>query len=167
MSLFIVNTQKERKPREGEVRWYQRWDFVDSIFTYQTEQFPVSTWPNSRSHHLTPPLWIYLPLSPPQAIFLAVSFKRCKLLKDLIYLPSPDVVCLYFPHLLSQGSTSSLRLPALHPLMSFHFFLTLLYLCLHTLIWMIWHIESAMCKHPSVRPDSQAFTLAVHFKLGS
>lgn len=48
MSLFTVNRERERqreKQREGEVRWCQRWDFADSIFTHQTELFPVSTWP--------------------------------------------------------------------------------------------------------------------------
>lgn len=54
--LFTVNT-KRKKGRENErervVRWCRRWDFADSIFTHQTELFPVSTWPNSRSHHLT------------------------------------------------------------------------------------------------------------------
>lgn len=65
MSLFTVNTQRERerdrkRGREGEVRWCQRWDFADSIFTHQTELFPVSTWPNSRSHHLALSLSVYL-----------------------------------------------------------------------------------------------------------
>ena len=63
MSLFTVNTEKERNRREREVRWCQRWDFADSIFTHQTELFPVSTWPNSRSQHLTLSLSICLVLS--------------------------------------------------------------------------------------------------------
>ena len=59
MSLFTVNRERE-KQREGEVSCCQRWDFADSIFTHQTELFPVSTWPNSRSHHLTLSLSVYL-----------------------------------------------------------------------------------------------------------
>lgn len=37
----------------GEVSWFRDEAFADSIFTHQTEVFPVSTRPNSRSHHLT------------------------------------------------------------------------------------------------------------------
>lgn len=36
----------------GEVGWFRDEAFADSIFTHQTEVFPVSTRPNSRSHHL-------------------------------------------------------------------------------------------------------------------
>lgn len=50
MSLFTVK-QPERNGGK-QVRWCQRWDFADSIFTHQTGLFPVSTWPNLCSHHL-------------------------------------------------------------------------------------------------------------------
>lgn len=48
--LCLLITQKE-----GDVRWSQRWVFADSIFTHQTELFPVSTRPLSLSlsHRLT------------------------------------------------------------------------------------------------------------------
>lgn len=52
MSLFTVNTAEERNRGRQRVRLCQRWDFADSIFTHQTELFPVSTWQNSCSQHL-------------------------------------------------------------------------------------------------------------------
>lgn len=105
MTVFTVNIERE-KQREGEVRWCQRWDFADSIFTHQTELFPVSTWPSSP---LSPPLLLFLSqsscvlslllFSPSGHLsgpfpFNIVNFYR-------VCFPSPGpVVCLYFLHVL-------------------------------------------------------------------
>lgn len=132
ISLFTVYRQRARQ-REGEVRWCQRWDFADSIFTHQTELFPVSTWPNSRSHHLRLLLSVYslllLYLSlPPGCLsvrlpFIVVNFHG-------ICFPSPaHVVCLYFPRRLSQVLTPSLLTASPSSFSSLHF-LTLLSLSL-------------------------------------
>merc|ERR1712035_163857 len=77
LCLLLTERQRE-KQREGEVRWCQRWDFADSIFTHQTELFPVSTRPNLRSHHLTLSFSVFmcfisLFLPPPQVVSLAGS----------------------------------------------------------------------------------------------
>ncbi len=91
MSLFTVNRETGRdggRERSGGAR-----DFADSIFTHQTELFPVSTWPNSRSHHLTLSLSIYLCFIslflPLRSSFRPVPFQRRKLLQDSSSLPSP------------------------------------------------------------------------------
>lgn len=72
VSLLLTHTKRE-KQKKGGVRQCQSRDFADSIFTHQTELFPVSTWPNSRCHHLTPLLLIYFyfitSLSPSPVLF--------------------------------------------------------------------------------------------------
>lgn len=79
MPLFTVNTERKNgreKERGRVVRWCRRWDFADSIFTHQTELFPVSTWPNSRSHHLTLLLLVFYPLPPLTRPFWQVPFQH-------------------------------------------------------------------------------------------
>lgn len=105
--LCLLFTDRERdRQREGEVRWCQRWDFADSIFTHQTELFPVSTWPNSCSHHLRLLLSVYSLLLfhlslPPGCLSVRLPFKVVNF--HGICFPSPaHVVCLYFPPRLSQ-----------------------------------------------------------------
>lgn len=64
----------------------QTWDFADSIFTHQAELFPVSTWRNSRSHHLILSLSVSSrppPLTPCQHVelephLLCVSKASCR-----------------------------------------------------------------------------------------
>lgn len=56
----------------GEVSWFRDEAFADSIFTHQTEVFPVSTPPNSRSHHLalfTRLLFFFHPLPAPLPVW--------------------------------------------------------------------------------------------------
>lgn len=134
--LFTVYRQRDRQ-REGEVRWCQRWDFADSIFTHQTELFPVSTWPNSRSHHLRLLLSVYSLLLfylslPPGSLSVRLPFKVVNF--HGICFPSPArVVCLYFPRHLSEVLTPSPFLSsqqALHPFL-LCIFLTLLSLSLN------------------------------------
>lgn len=90
--LCLLSTRETGRNRVRERSGGAR-DFADSIFTHQTELFPVSTWPNSRSHHLTLSLSIYLCFIslflPLRSSFRPVPFQRCKLLQDLASLPSP------------------------------------------------------------------------------
>lgn len=95
--VFVFTTPNVGKIRvftfnRGSRRWKQRegrgqtWDFADSIFTHQTELFPVSTWQNSRSHHLILSFSVLLcppPLTPFQHVelephLLSVSKASCR-----------------------------------------------------------------------------------------
>lgn len=109
-SLFTVNRQGGALV-EGEVRRCQRWDFADSIFTHQTELFPVSTRPNSRSHHLALfPLCLVV-FKPLPALFLSGRFPSSILKVSWICFPSPFFLfrATYFT---SDGHFS---LPPLYP----------------------------------------------------
>lgn len=109
-SLFTVNRRGGGGQGEGEVRRCQRWDFADSIFTHQTELFPVSTRPNSRSHHLALfPLGLVV-FKPLPALFLSGRFPSSILKVSWICFPSP------FPPLFRATYFTSDRLFSLPPL---------------------------------------------------
>lgn len=50
--LLTDREGRSRRWQGGGVSWFRNEAFADSIFTHQTEVFPVSTRPNSGSHHL-------------------------------------------------------------------------------------------------------------------
>lgn len=88
----------------------QRWDFTDSIFTHQTELFPVSTWRNSHSHHFIPSVSIFLCVGSPSPPFPFFPFSMSNLnrppprcVSASTFHPCPTSVCL---HALSPKHTS-------------------------------------------------------------
>lgn len=78
--LCLLLTQRKRKTAGGRGQVVPEIVFADSIFTHQTELFPVSTWPNCLSLSLTTPLFVFYRFpSPPEVIFpafIVVNFNR-------------------------------------------------------------------------------------------